>query len=149
MTSRRTPGALRVELRPSRLLLVFLVLQHVAVAVAILMAGLPVAIAWASALLVLFSVFYQVYRLVADSCRLFAITYHHGRWHLEYRRGVLVGHLRARWRLPWVLGLSIELDGQRQSLLLLRDSCSADDFRRLQLWSGFVATTVSGVEDRV
>ncbi len=147
MTSKRTPAALRIELQPSRLLLVFLLLQHLCVGGVLFLTSLPPGLLWASTAVVAFSLGYQIFRCCSPSIRPRALRYRQGVWELEYSHRRMVGQLRSRWRLPWVVGLTFTMTGPSRTLLVPADSCSREDFRRLQLWSGF--TAVAGVEDGV
>lgn len=147
MTSKRTPAALRIKLSPSRFLLVFLLLQHVLAGAALAMTSLRPGLLWASAAVLSFSLAYQLVRCCSSRVRPQTLRYHEGVWELEYFDRRLSGQLASRWRLPWIIGLTFTLPGTSRTLLVPADSCSPEDFRRLQLWSGF--TAVAGVKDRI
>ncbi len=147
MTSRRFPANLRLEIKPSRLLCLYLLASHVAVLLSVLLCGVDGAPLLAAALLLIASCGYHLisvlrqtgpYPATALACR-------EGQWFLQTHQGERSVILKQSWVLPYAVGVHLLPGGYR---LVLPDSVRDDDFRRLRQILRF-AWAVPGVENGV
>ncbi len=149
MTSRRIPANLRLDIRPSRLLASYIVLGHSLALLCLLFSGVPFMWMGGLALLLLISGMYHISTLFRQSGPYYvrALAWRAGQWFLVTAEGESEAELLSSWVLPAAVGLQMKARS-RFHMLVLPDSCAADDFRRLRQILRF-AGSVSGVQDRI
>ena len=146
MTSKPTPAPLRLELRPSRRLLGFLLLSHVVTAFAVLLASASLLIKLLAVCLAVFSLAYQAVRLYHRRWRVEAIGRDETGWWLQRRGQREYAGLRACWVTAYAAGLTFAGPMfSRHSLVIMGDACEADVFRQLRVQLRFAP----GLEDGI
>ncbi|MFT5603238.1 MAG: hypothetical protein ACI9G5_000188 [Paracoccaceae bacterium] len=149
MTSRRFPANLKLEIRPSRLLCAYLLSSHSAVLVCLLFSPLPLLWTAVSALVLLVSAGYQLSSLFRQSgpYSVRGLAWREGRWFVRTAEGEGPAELSRCWVLPAAVGLQFKVT-TRFKVLIVPDSCTADDFRRLRQILRFTRS-VPGVKDGI
>lgn len=141
MTSKPTPAPLRLELRPSRCLLAFLLATHLLAVAAVLLAQVGPLVKSLALLLVIISLCYHWARAFHPAWRVEALGRDETGWWLQCGgRRQRVG-LRSCWVTAHAAGMSFA----GRSLLITGDACEPDVFRQLRVQLRFAP----GLEDRI
>lgn len=133
MTSRRFPAPLKVDLKPSRCLLGYLLAIHFLL---VLLVVLTPAGPWVTAglsLVLMVSAAYHLASLWQGRGRyaVHRLAYREGQWSLWLTGVEQPARLQSSWVLPGVVGLRLRA-GSSLGVLVFFDSCPASDFRRLR-----------------
>lgn len=141
MTSKPTPAPLRLELRPSRFLLAFLLATHLLAVAAVLLAQVGPLVKSLALLLVIISLCYHWARAFHPAWRVEALGRDEAGWWLQ------CGGRRQRTALRscWVTAHAVGMSFVGRSLLIAGDACEPDVFRQLRVQLRFAP----GLEDRI
>ena len=129
---------LRVDVRPSRLLLIGSSSGHVLAGVAVVVAGIPLwlKIGWIVGIAVALVGFLRRYGDREGPGFIAGIELLDGRWRLETGDGrIHRGQLTGGYAHPQLLILNFRLEsGRRRALMLLPDAADPDALRELRVW---------------
>lgn len=138
MSSRSCAPCLRLEPRPSRILLVIGGVSHVLAGAAVIVSNLPwwVKAGFIAGIALSLAWFGYCYGYLPGRRFIACIELLDGRWRLETGAGgVQRGQLTGGYAHPLIVIVNFQLDGGgRRSLTLLPDSADPDDLRRLRVW---------------
>ncbi|MBB3045993.1 hypothetical protein FHR99_000229 [Litorivivens lipolytica] len=145
MTSKPSPASLRLELRPSRWLLLYLISAHGLAAGALILAPVAASLQLLALALTAFSLLFHVMTLYHRRWRCEVLLRDEKGWCLQIGRLRRPVELKSCWVTPYAVGMRFRGRG----LLLPADAfVSADGFRRLRVQLRFapgLKNSVSGL----
>lgn len=142
MTSKRTPASLRVELRPSRWLIFYLISAHALAAGAVLLAPIAGILQILALPIIGFSLALHCVNLCQYGRRCDMLLRDEKGWWLQCGGVRQLAELKTCWVTPYAVGMRF----RGRKLLLPADAfVSADSFRRLRVQLRFAPGFENGV----
>lgn len=134
MISSRSPAALEVALKPSRYLLLYLVLLTVLAVVSVSLVAAPLWVRLAAIAAVVATAAAVMHRrvLLRSAHSVIGLAYRDGQWWVRTSQSDTAVECHSYTVWPWLVALDLRAGRRRFRVLVLPDQLDADSLRRLR-----------------